>query len=191
MNDAEHDFSSMRGTRTARRARDRLQPALLDRLTDTAQRRGTEPSYAESIGDERLRSAVLRDLAWLLNTSNAADGIDGVSFPYVLSSVLNYGMRPLAGVQMSGLEPSDVEASIREAILRFEPRIAADSLDVRCIGKGVPGETGESGEASPQNLLAFEIRGRLWSVPRPVDLLLRSELDLETGAMSLQPIQRI
>ena len=35
------------------------------------------------------------------------------------------------------------------------------------------------------NLLQFELRGELWSMPFPIELLIRSELDLETGQMTL------
>ena len=35
------------------------------------------------------------------------------------------------------------------------------------------------------NLLQFELRGELWSIPFPVELLIRSELDLETGQVML------
>ena len=35
------------------------------------------------------------------------------------------------------------------------------------------------------NVLSFEIRGQLWSVPYPLELLLRSNLDLESGQVVL------
>ena len=31
------------------------------------------------------------------------------------------------------------------------------------------------------NVLSFEIRGQLWSLPYPLELLLRSNIDLESG----------
>jgi len=36
------------------------------------------------------------------------------------------------------------------------------------------------------NMLAFEVRAKLWSMPYPLELLLRSNLDLETGHVVLQ-----
>ncbi|MGU7784992.1 type VI secretion system baseplate subunit TssE [Burkholderia sp. PU8-34] len=162
--------------------RDRLQPALLDRLTDADPQRRTEPPGAQAVGAEPLRAAVLRDLTWLLNTRNGEDGfVDWSAFPHAQASVLNYGMRPLVGKPMSGVERMSVEASIRDAIVRFEPRIAPDSVDVRSV-LDAPGAAGEG----RHNVLMFEIRGTLWSVPYPVEFVLRSDLDLETGAMSLQ-----
>jgi len=174
------------GMRAASKAHDRLQPALLDRLTDTAPQQRAESPDAQMIDGERLRAAVLRDLTWLLNTANAEDGLtDWSAFEQARASVLNYGIRPLAGRQISGLELMEIETSMRNAILRFEPRIMPDSVEVR----GLP--EGGAGNAAPgwrQNVLMFEIRGTLWSVPYPVEFVLRSDLDLETGAVFLQSV---
>ncbi len=54
-----------------------------------------------------------------------------------------------------------------------------DSIDVRCVTYAT--------ELEHHNLLALEIRGTLWSVPYPIEFILRSELDLESGHMVLRP----
>ena len=36
------------------------------------------------------------------------------------------------------------------------------------------------------NILAFEIRAKLWSIPYPLELLLRSKLNLESGEVIIQ-----
>jgi type VI secretion system protein ImpF len=170
----------------AGQARDRLQPALLDRLTDAAPHERTEAPDAQAIDGERLRAAVLRDLAWLLNTANAEDGhVDWSGFEAARASVVNYGMRPLAGRQMAGLGRMEIEASIREAIVRFEPRILPDSVEVRSLSDPA---TRRGADAQRQNVLAFEIKGMLWREPYPVELVVRSDVDLETGAVSLQSL---
>ena len=185
----EHTLSRGAGepaARTPLKTRDRLQPALLDRLTDNAPLQRTEAPDAQAIGGERLRAAVLRDLAWLLNTANAEDGrIDWSTFDEARASVLNYGMRPLAGKQMSGLERMEIEASMREAILRFEPRLLPQSVEIRSLAEL---DARHGALAQRQNVLAFEIKGTLWLSPYPVELVLRSDLDLETGAVSLQSL---
>ena len=48
---------------------DRLQPALLDRLTDDEPLKTQEPREQRVMSKTRLRQAVLRDLAWLLNAN--------------------------------------------------------------------------------------------------------------------------
>ena len=70
-------------------ARDTLQPALLDRLTDSDPSRKTESRDERIISRTQLRALVLRDLSWLFNTTNisaevrnwsiADDGEDRVS----------------------------------------------------------------------------------------------------------------
>ncbi|TEU39226.1 type VI secretion system baseplate subunit TssE, partial [Burkholderia cepacia] len=47
--------------------RDRLQPALLDRLTDDTPQRASEAPGAQWIGTAPLRAAGLLDLAWRLS----------------------------------------------------------------------------------------------------------------------------
>lgn len=172
------------GTRDARKAGgpgDRPQPALLDRLTDAEPRQRSEGALAWAIDNERLRAAVVRDLSWLLNTRNAEDGwTDWSSFPHAQNSVVNFGMRSFVGRYMSSVERMVVEASIRDAILRFEPRIVADSVEVRSVSE----QGRDAAKPGRPNVLTFEIKGALWSIPRPVDFVLRSSLDLETGAMS-------
>ncbi len=48
---------------------DRLQPALLDRLTDDEPDKKQEPREARVLSKSRLRQSVLRDLAWLFNAT--------------------------------------------------------------------------------------------------------------------------
>jgi type VI secretion system protein ImpF len=48
---------------------DRLQPALLDRLTDDEPDQQSESSQNAVVSKSRLKRTVLRDLVWLLNTT--------------------------------------------------------------------------------------------------------------------------
>ena len=49
---------------------ERLQPSLLDRLTDDDATNAAESREARVIDIRRLRDIVQRDLSWLLNTNN-------------------------------------------------------------------------------------------------------------------------
>jgi len=160
-----------------RGARDRLQPALLDRLTDAAPHERTEAPLAQWVDERTLRAAVLRDLSWLFNCANLQEAIDGAAYPEAANSVINYGIRALAGMQMSGIDLAGLETRLREAIVRFEPRFLPGSIDVRCIT--------DPRAMHHQNRLTLEIRATLWSVPYPLEILLLSDLDLESGVVSL------
>ena len=48
---------------------ERLQPALLDRLTDDQPDTQQEPRERRVLSKAKLRQAVLRDLAWLFNAT--------------------------------------------------------------------------------------------------------------------------
>lgn len=157
--------------------RERLRPALLDRLTDDAPGQCTEPSGQFLASERQYRESVLRDLRWLFNTSSLtlpSDG-DGKSAPS--GSVLNFGIQPLAGRRMSEIQWHNLEHEIHQAIRTFEPRVIADSLEVRCISG--------ADNLAHHNLVALQIRGLLWSVPYPLEFLLRSEIDLESGQVNL------
>ena len=68
---------------------------------------------------------------------------------------------------------NELEQGIKDAIIAFEPRVLPQTLDVRVV-------TSDS-SLDHHNLLSFEIRGQLWSLPYPMELLLRSSIDLESG----------
>lgn len=160
-------------------SRDRLLPALLDRLIDDRPHDSTEALETRGLSKAGLRQSVLRDLAWLFNAQAAvADAIDGEVFAYAKHSTLNYGIAPLSGSLVSKLEMSDLEQMLRQAIIDFEPRILADSLTVRGIAPSDP--------LGHHNALSFEITARLWAQPYPLELLLKTDLDLETGMVELR-----
>ena len=77
---------------------ERLQPCLLDRLTDDAPDKTEESRNQRVMSLQRYRQAVLRDLSWLLNTyANAKlNGYD--TFEEIQSSVLNFGVQNVAGM---------------------------------------------------------------------------------------------
>lgn len=156
---------------------DRLQPALLDRLCDDEPEKLQETLEHSVVSKGRLKRTVLRDLVWLMNTTCFNTDGQLTNYPEIRRSVINYGIPVLSGKNFSGLDWRDLERSIHEAILIFEPRILPDTLKVRAM---LPADL-----MGHHNLLQFELRGELWSMPFPIELLIRSELDLETGLMTL------
>ena len=77
---------------------ERLQPSLLDRLTDDDPNNTAESREARVIDIRRLRDIVQRDLSWLLNTNNSDTWIETTRFPLASKSVLNYGVREVAEI---------------------------------------------------------------------------------------------
>lgn len=160
---------------------DRLQPALLDRLTDLEPTRRSEAASAVYVTESRLRAALLRDLGWLLNACDASSHIDFEGLPLARRSVLNYGMPSLAGQWLSELDWRQLEGRLRQAVLIFEPRILPDTLVVSLLASG--------DSLGQHNTLQFEIRCQFWSTPYPLEMLLKTSLDLETGQVQLSDLK--
>lgn len=159
-----------------RTTQDKLQPALLDRLTDEEPDSRVEARDKRVVSVRKLRESVLRDLVWLLNTTPLSQIEDLSDFPAAKGSVLDYGIRDLAGRTLSGLVPADFERAIRDVIVAFEPRILKKTLRVHAV---VPDDP------EHRNALSFEIEGELWGQPMPTRLYLKSEIDLESGSISV------
>ena len=104
---------------------ERLQPALLDRLTDDEPERQQEPRERRVMTKSRLRQAVLRDLAWLFNATRLEGTVDLSGLTEVRRSVINFGLPALAGRAASSMDVAALERAIRQAILDYEPRILA------------------------------------------------------------------
>lgn len=155
---------------------ERLQPALLDRLTDLEPDKKTESRDGRVMSARRFEESVLRDLAWLLNASNLEAAEDLEDYPEVRASVLNFGIRDFSGLVATGMSAAAIERAVHTAITAFEPRLDRSALRVSVVM--------ESTEAL-RNALAFRIEAQLWAEPLPVSLYLKTELDLETGAVTV------
>lgn len=153
--------------------RERLQPSLLDRLTDDDTGATQEPRDKRQLTMRGLRRAVLRDLGWLLNATGLGTVQDLDDHPLTAQSVINFGFPDLSGKTASGLDMEQVARRMRQAIWDFEPRILRDSVQV-LVRAGGP-------DAGAPNHIVFEVHGQLWGQPLPERLYLKTELDLELG----------
>ena len=163
------------------RAQDRLQPALLDRLTDDDPTNPKEAMEMRIISRPRMREAVLRDLSWLFNTTFLSDGsLD--RYPEVRRSVLNYGLPALSGQTASSVDPVALEEKVKSAIIDHEPRILAHTLRVEALVS--------EQQLDHHNQISFRISGQLWAQPVPLELLLHTDLDLETGRVEIKDLTR-
>ncbi|RZJ08380.1 MAG: hypothetical protein EOP39_14020, partial [Rubrivivax sp.] len=107
----------------------------------------------------------------------------GLSAPWLTAPffwVLNFGIPVMTGKQASSVNLTKLERDISNAIKRFEPRILADSLEVRAFE---PEDV-----LGTHNVIEFEIKGRLWAQPVPLDVLYRTRLDLEAGIVNVRDV---
>ena len=160
--------------------KERLQPALLDRLTDYEPDKKQESRESRLITKKRLHEAVMRDLAWLFNTTRLGGEIERGGYEYAQRSAINFGLPALSGETASTLDMVSLEQTVRQAILDFEPRIMPETLQVEALASGSMLEQ--------HNVVSMQIRGNLWAHPIPIELLLRTDVDLETGAVEIRDL---
>jgi type VI secretion system protein ImpF len=156
--------------------KERLQPSMLDRLTDLQPDKTVESGAQQSMSQEQFKAAVIRDLGWLLNSVALEVCLDLEKYPAIRKSVLNYGLPDLSGHTSSTIDVHHVEKAIRAAILQYEPRIIRNSLKVRVHSDP---------DAMAHNSLVFEIAGAVFGQPSPFQVVLKSELDLESTEFKL------
>lgn len=156
--------------------KERLQPSLLDRLTDDAPGDLKETRDSRVIDLTRLREIIQRDLAWLLNTYDNSTSFDPAEYPNAARSVLTYGVREVAGEFSTNERSRMIQESMQRAIERFEPRIIAGTLHVVVREQ----------DAGNKTLVNFDIAGEMWARPLPRELYLRSQVDITTGELTLE-----
>src|SRR5215469_14590856 len=154
---------------------DRLQPCLLDRLTDDEPARREESRNQRIISLQRYKAGVLRDLEWLFNTighfpdERVGEGTFA-DYEEAFRSVINFGIRQLYGRLAPDVE--EIEKQLTDALIVFEPRINRRTLRVNVTIE--------------RHVLSIELTGELWVNPLPEKLFIKTELDLESSACSLK-----
>lgn len=172
----------------------RINPSLFDKLVADLDMEGLVEAADEGLGElsrasvrfytvpriERfneaaLRATVLRELNWLLNTTNLASAQSLEDTPEVATSVLNYGVRDMTGKLMERRAIQSRAREIRDVIKVFEPRMDPRRLDV---------------EASPSperpNAVTFVIRGDITHAVNAMPVEFKTDVEIDTGAASLR-----
>lgn len=155
---------------------EKLQPSLLDRLIDDNPEQLNESRDKRIMNISKLRDCVIRDISHLLNAHHMEGNADIDNFSEIQSSVLNYGVSGLTGFSMHNIDVNNAERSIRQAIINFEPRILKNTLKVSMT---------RDTEKSSNHAIVFRIEGQIWAIPIPLMLMLKTEIDLETGSVNV------
>lgn len=152
-------------------------PTLLDRLSADGEAGGT----TRYMNRQSYRKSVLRDLQWLLNCANLEAQLPLQTYAHVRSSVLNFGLPSYAGSKFTPSDLRHVADAIKAAVLQYEPRIIAKTLEVFIV------RDAEEAVLCEQPL--FRIEASLWFEPYPIELVIRALWDSENGAMKLYDAQ--
>ena len=171
---------------------ERLNPTLFDKLVADLDMPGLRENSALSelsrstmqqysvpkldrFNESALRDTVKRDLAWLLNTSNLAAGVDLDPYPHVKSSVLNYGVNALTGKAVSQRVLQQRARDIQTAIRNFEPRIAQKTLSVQPI-EGTQRD----------NSVTYAIHGDITTAAQPIPVTFKTDVEADTSIVTVR-----
>ena len=113
-----------------------------------------------------------------MNANNHETLLDPDLYPHATRSVLNYGVREVSGDFSTKNRADEIRKAILRAITLFEPRIKEGTLDV--VLRPV--------EKDSRTIIEFDIHADMWAQPLPMELYLRSQIDLTTGQLTLDRV---
>ena len=146
----------------------RFTSSVLDRLIDSEPEAKQEAPASRQKNLRDLKTAVKRDLEWLLNSRQVVGGVPE-ELKETSHSLAAYGLPDFTGVSLKNVaEQAYVRRTIEQAISLFEPRL----VDVMVIL--IPGAGGEQ-------VMRFRIDARLRVEPAPEPVTFDTLLQLDNG----------
>lgn len=143
------------------------QPTIIDRLT-------AAPASSRDVAS--VAEAVSRDLLLLLNSWEVLPTSDTPYSEAMQSSVLNYGVPNMSGRSAGPVNLQEYEKLVRDAVLRFEPRLKSEGLEVEVGPLPPPAGSAEFG---------LRIEGVLAGVDSSRRVTFRSRVSATTGRVAL------
>ena len=133
----------------------------------------------EGASEESLRRNLARDIASLMNTIRLDVCIDLADTPRVRGSVINHGFQDMDTIWRENRTPGDLAHAIREALIRNEPRLRAETLEVRM----------DDAAPSVEQRLTFEIVAEMIADPTDIPLQFYAEVDPAAGKIAMKRMQ--
>ena len=163
---------------------DKLFPCLLSRLTDDYPKAKRERREHRIQTLQQYREAFLADIRCLLNAAlpmfpqgTAVEGLTETQ-----RSVLCYGVQSSSGSWISNERLETVATEVRNALVRFEPRLSARTLQARVLSQS-------ASSTEEVSMVSMEIRGELWAEPLNEQMLVRASVDLDTGRWQVRSLR--
>ncbi len=133
----------------------------------------------EGASDAALRRDLARDVASLMNTIRLDTVCDLDDAPYVRDSVVNFGFQDLESLWKSHMTMTEVANAIRAALIRNEPRLRPQTLEVRI----------KEEDPTPDQRVTFEIFGEMISSPTDISMEFLAEVDPSLGKIQMKRMQ--
>lgn len=120
----------MRAFRAAHEAKDAT--TKIDLRTSDGDRivAGRRLRPRQAITEKVLRHEVARDLDALLNTIAMESTVEMTDTPFARKSIVNFGLPDISSLTIDSAEIKRIPDEIRAAVVNFEPRLAAASLQI-------------------------------------------------------------
>jgi len=161
--------------RSAHEARDAKKK--LDLRDESGERviAGRRSAARAAITEPMLRKEVARDLESLMNTIALDSSIDMTRFDQARKSVLNYGFPDITHRTIDETSVDDIRTEIIDVLRRYEPRLAAGSI-----------EAVRDNRVSPDELrIRFLVRADLSCEPLNVPIEFVAEVELDSGKIQI------
>ncbi|MFD1881859.1 type VI secretion system baseplate subunit TssE [Paracoccus pacificus] len=126
-----------------------------------------------------LRHHLTLDIANLMNTVRLDAVVSLDDAPFVQRSVVNFGFQDMSSLSRSHQTSSRIAASIRESLIRHEPRLIASTIEVRVR---------DGGEGSDQRL-SFDVSAEMMASPADIPLDFVAEVDLGAGKILMSRLR--
>jgi type VI secretion system protein ImpF len=124
-----------------------------------------------AITEMTLRREVARELESLMNTIAMESSEDLEPFDAVRKSILNYGFPDVAHRTIDEVGTNDIRGEIKSVLMRYEPRLIADTVHVRRDQK-----------VHPDDLkIRFLVNADLYCEPLNVPIEFIAEVEIESG----------
>ncbi|MDO5622770.1 MAG: GPW/gp25 family protein [Paracoccus sp. (in: a-proteobacteria)] len=163
-----HVFRDSAARRDSREVASQLTDGERD-LTMRSQKR------REGVSEAALRHDLAVDIASLMNTIRLDVVINLHDTPYVQKSVVNFGFQDMDGLWHSSRTPGDMAQAIRSALIRNEPRLRSETVEVHVTSSG-PGV---------DQRLTFEILAEMIANPTDIPLQFLAEVDPAAGKIAM------
>ncbi|MFV0299829.1 MAG: type VI secretion system baseplate subunit TssE [Paracoccus sp. (in: a-proteobacteria)] len=115
------------------------------------------------------------DIASLMNTIRLDALVDLSDTPLVQKSIVNYGFRDMSSLTQSNETTARIAASIRESLVRHEPRLIPETLDVRVSERN----------AMTDQRIFFDITAEMRASPADLPMDFVAEVDLGAGKLRM------
>jgi type VI secretion system protein ImpF len=148
--------------------------SVLDRLIDANPDVSMDPPANRSHSVRQLKTALRRDLEWLLNSRRNPEAVPE-TYEELFRSVYNYGLPDVTSMSLNS--PRDKQRLLRmieQTIDIFEPRL----IQVHVGAIDVAG--------SGPRVLRFQIEGMLKMDPAPEQILFDTVLQLNSGEYQIK-----